>query len=580
MDNLFIVLIERMSVIAILAFLLTRAEVFRRLLLRQSTVVEKIFFILFFGLFGIIGTYTGVPIKGAIANSRVIGAVAGGLLGGPLVGLGAGLIAGLHRFSLGGFTALACGLSTTVEGLIGGLFSSQNPWKNVSWKKAFAVGVLSETIQMVIILAVAKPFSAAWDLVSIIGLPMIVVNSIGLAIFMVIVRLVYSEQDRIGAMQAHRALKIADKTLPYLRQGLNEESAKKVAEIIYQSTELGAVAITDRYKILAHVGAGEDHHRPGEPLLTEATQNAIATGQIQTANNAEEIGCRQPGCSLRSAVIVPLKRREEVIGALKLYKLKEGAIGRVEREFAHGLAHLFSTQLELAQLEYQARLAAAAEIKALQAQINPHFLFNALNTIVSYVRTNPENARRLLIHLGEFFRKNLEHCGDFVTLEREIEHIKAYLAIEEARFKDVIKIEYDIVPELLQVKLPALILQPLVENALKHGLLPQKEGGLLRISARKVVENGREEMRIVIADNGVGMSADRVNSLLRTQKASGYRVYSGGAGVGLTNVNERLVSIYGPEYGLKIDSELGKGTTVKISVPLDFEPENRALLTG
>ena len=138
-------------------------------------------------------------------------------------------------------------------------------------------------------------------------------------------------------------------------------------------TSASAVAITDRDQILAHVGAGDDHHLTGMPLLTKATRSCFETGMVTVAQTAGEIGCSSPICPLKSAVIVPLFRRSEIVGTLKLYYVYEEAMSALDIEFAQGLGQIFGTQLELASLEQMTELAAKAELKALRAQINPHF---------------------------------------------------------------------------------------------------------------------------------------------------------------------------------------------------------------
>ena len=200
-------------------------------------------------------------------------------------------------------------------------------------------------------------------------------------------------------------LKIADQTLSLLRKGLTEETARKAAEIIYKEMSLEAVAITDRDKILVHVGKADDHHKPGSSLLTRITKEVMLSGDLLVARNREEIGCSHPDCPLASAVIAPLLSGSDCIGSLKLYKGDKDIINQADIETARGLAVLFSSQLELSRLEEQKALLRNAELRALQAQINPHFLFNAINTIVSLIRTEPEKGRELLLHLGTFLQK-------------------------------------------------------------------------------------------------------------------------------------------------------------------------------
>jgi two-component system sensor histidine kinase LytS len=561
--QLFINMIGRLGIFAIVLILLMRFEVVKKLVTGKASRFEKLALSVIFGIFGIAGTYLGVPVNNAIANSRVVGVALGGILGGPLVGFFAGIIAGGHRFLIDvhGFTAVACGVATVVEGFAGSVIYRRLKGRPFDAGAALFSGIAVEVIQMLIILLIAKPFDDALSLVKLIAVPMIVVNSLGLAVFVEMVSSVSKEQERVGAYQAQTALKIALQTLPFLRGGLNEVSAAETARIILGMTDLDAVAITDESHILSHVGAEENHHKPGDDLLTLATKKALENGSIQVPATRREIGCEYAKCRLGSAIIVPLKRREKIVGALKMYRLKENGISALDMELANGLAHLFSNQLELAEVENQRKLVADAEIRALQSQINPHFLFNAINTIVSYTRTDPGTASDLLIKLAEFFRKNINPGTDKVPLSTELEHCKAYMAIETARFEDRVSVTFDIASGVQDCKLPPLILQPLVENALKHGILPKEEGGRVSIHARP--DNGF--VRISVHDDGVGMTSDQIQALLSEKSG---QVSRNGSGIALRNVKMRLAALYGTEHPLAIESEPGKGTTVSFSVPV------------
>jgi two-component system sensor histidine kinase LytS len=553
---------NRLGIIVILAFMLSKTKIFIRLLDKNKmSIGHKLLMALFFGMFGMIGTYQGIEINGALANSRVVGVFVGGLFGGPFIGIVAGLITGFHRWAIdiGGFTAFACAVSTFLEGAMAGLLSQYFYKSKNRLAFAFWGGVVAEALQMAIILLLAKPFEAALALVEIIAMPMIVVNAIGIVMFIWFVQSLFKDQERAAAFQAQSALQIANQTLQYFRKGLNEENATHIAKIIYQMTEAKAVAITDKEKILAHIGIGADHHQCGDSIKTGLTKEALEKGKISVAHDKEGIHCNDSKCKLKSAVIVPLKEKDEVIGTLKLYKVRENAITQVDLELAAGLASLFSTQIELCKLDAQMELLAKAELKALQAQINPHFLFNAINTIVSFTRTNPDKARELLLSLGDFFRKNLQQNVDSVPLEKEIEHVKAYLEIEKARFGEKLKVEF-LIGEGVNCNLPPLILQPLVENAIKHGVMQKLEGGTVKISA----DETENEVQIVIADDGVGMGSEKLAQLFISHKPES---------IGLRNVHERLKNIYGEQYGLNIQSKEGEGTKVNINIP--FEKERR-----
>ncbi|MDR7461696.1 MAG: histidine kinase, partial [Armatimonadota bacterium] len=222
-------------------------------------------------------------------------------------------------------------------------------------------------------------------------------------------------------------------------------------------------------------------------------------------------------------------------------------------------------QLELAHMDQQARLAAEAELRALRAQINPHFFFNTLNTVVSYLRDDPETARRLLLRLADLFRMNMELQGQIIPFADEYQYIRDYLFIEQARFRDRLRVVYDIDPQVLKVGVPALSVQPIVENAVRHGIGPKNGPGTVEIRARLDLLTLR--VHVVVRDDGVGMPPERVAEVLAARSGNGDR-RSGRRGVGLANVAERLRRLYGDAYSLQIDSTPGKGTTVHLRLPL------------
>lgn len=550
-------LVNRVSIIAILAFILSKVSIVRQLISKERIkTIDKIIFAIFFGILGIIGTYSGIPINGALANSRIIGVFVGGLLGGPFVGILSGLIAGIHRWGIdiGGFTAFACAISTTIEGVMAGMLSRKFAESKNKWVFALIFGAITEVIQMIIIILVARPIEKAINLVSVIGIPMIVANSIGISITIAIILSILKDKEREAAFQAQRALRIANETLPYFRQGFNRDTSKKVSEIIYNMTSFKAVSITDSNIILAHKGIGEDHHKVEDEIKTGLTREVLLSGNYKIANSSKEIACHQNNCKLKSAIIVPLKEKNKTIGTLKLYNTRKNSISAIDIQLALGLGSLFSTQIELRKIEVNKELATKAELTSLQSQINPHFLFNAINTIVSLIRTQPDKARELLLHLSFYFRKNLYESENLVDLDTELEHLRSYLEIEKARFGDKLDIKFNI-DSNLQVKVPPLIIQPIVENSIKHGIMEKLEGGSIEITAYKKEKN----IKICVKDNGEGIEEQKLKDLLKEN----IKVES----IGLKNVHKRLQLMYGYDYGLEIKSKKNKGTIVIISIP-------------
>jgi len=352
-------------------------------------------------------------------------------------------------------------------------------------------------------------------------------------------------------------LRIASETLPYMRMGLNEDTAAKAAEIIKKISDVAAVAITDCEKVLAYTGAGSDHHKPGGPIITSATKQVIRTGEMMVVTSRRGLDCPVRGCPLETAVVAPLKFKGKVVGTVKLYQTKEqGALAPGVVKLAVGIAQLLGLQIELAELDRQAQLVTKAELDALHAQINPHFLFNTLNAIIMFSRTSPETSRRLMIRLASFLRQSLKRHGHYKTIKEEMEFVNTYLFLERARFREKLRISKDIDKDLFDYRVPVLTIQPLVENAIKHGILPKPEGGKVHISISK--DNG--EILVKVKDDGVGIDPERLKHVLTPG-------FGSGNGVGMSNVHERLKGLYGGKYGLRVKSERGKGTEVSFRVP-------------
>ncbi len=545
-------LVERLGLIVMFAFFMSKTALFKNYILKaKSTLAEHIFFAVLWGGLGIVMTVLGTPVEGGIANSRTIPIVLSGFIGGPVVGSISGLIAGVHRifFTSGGeLTALACGISTIMGGIIGGLSKKALDAKKHRWAYGFAVGVAIESLQMLIILAIAKPFDEALQLVQIIFIPMTFLNALGIGMFVLFVEQIVLEHENIAATKAEMALKIANQTLPYLKRGLVKDTALATAEIIYAITDFDAVAITDTEGVLVHLGAGADHHRTGGQIFTDITHSVLSEGQLAAASDAKGIGCKVDSCSLKSVVVAPLKMNERVVGTLKVYRCAVNGMTKSDIELAKGLGALFSTQLELASLETQKLLREKAELNALRAQIKPHFLFNALNAIISITRTDAERARELMRELSVFLRSRFKNLDERISLEEEIRFIEAYLNIEKARFPDKLSVEYDI-DAALQWQIPPFLLQPLVENAVKHGIRNKQGPGTVKLK----IQNRDGALYCAVSDDGIGFDPSTLPYLM----AKG--------GVGLGNVSQRLKALYDTE--LHIVSERSVGTKITFKIP-------------
>jgi two-component system sensor histidine kinase LytS len=362
--------------------------------------------------------------------------------------------------------------------------------------------------------------------------------------------------DHLQAMQSHQILEIARESVAWLRRGLTYETAGAVCRIALQESQAAAVAITDTEKVLGFAGAGEEHHEVGGPILTRATHEAIEMNENRILWTREEIGCPRAECPLQAAIVVPLELREAPIGTLKFYYTSPSELTETQVAMAEGLGKLLSTQLELSELERQTELACRMELKALQAQINPHFLFNTINTIAALIRTDPPKARELLREFAAFYRRTLESSEELIPLRTELEYVRKYVLFEQARFGERIEVRVDIPPYLREVLVPAFILQPIVENAVQHGLPPS--GTLhVRISAETI----DELLHVLVSDDGVGISASDLPRVLEPG-------FGKGLGIALKNVDDRLKGYFGSCCGLRVDSREGHGTTVTLAIAL------------
>jgi|SRR5271157_762962 len=201
-------------------------------------------------------------------------------------------------------------------------------------------------------------------------------------------------------------------------------------------------------------------------------------------------------------------------------------------------------------LEEQERLLVEARLAALTSQINPHFLFNTLNSVSSLIRTDPNQARVMVVKLSKVLRRLLRKHENFSALRDELSFIEDYLSIEVVRFGEKLRFEKDVAEDTLDMLVPSMLLQPLVENSIKHGLSSKVEGGTIRIRTQR----RESKLHLMVEDDGVGIPEAKLASLLDR-------------GIGVSNVNERLKVLFGNEYRMWIDSQPGKGTRIQIEVP-------------
>ncbi|WP_372734266.1 sensor histidine kinase [Nocardioides sp.] len=343
-----------------------------------------------------------------------------------------------------------------------------------------------------------------------------------------------------------RTLHSASLASPALRSGLTEESAGKAIKHLRALLGGAALALTDTSALLAWDGVG-DHHGTQAGLLAAAT---VERGSTRVFDRGD-LGCTETGCPIRTAVVSPLVADDRIVGTLQVFSSHHTAgLARAADEVATWV----SGQLELAQLDGSRARAMEAEVRALRAQISPHFIYNSLGAIASFVRTDPDRARDLLLEFADFTRYSFRSHGEYTTLAEELRSVERYLLLEQARFGDRLTVALQIAPEVLPVAVPFLCIQPLVENAVQHGLAGSEEG---RISIT-ALDRGHECL-IEVEDNGVGEDPEKVRRALAGDNSID--------SVGLGNVDSRLRNTFGDEFGIVVETAPGAGTKVSVRVP-------------
>lgn len=543
-------LIGNLGYSILIAFTMSKSKMLQRIVdVDKKSKKDIVILGIIFGVYGILGTIMGIDYKGSVVNIRNIPIIVSSITFGPAVGGIAGLIAGFHRliYNMGQSTALACGISTIFAGIVSGMLCKKDRLSSEYLYSVLAV-IVTESVSMILICLTTQNGSV---IVNDIFIPMVIINSIGITIIITIVNGILEEKERLAGEQAKITLDIANKTLPYFKE-VNEESLSKVCEIIRSSLDSEFVVLTDNEEILAYSAKNKNIQIMHKIIVNDYTKRVIETGKTITLNNKKENEKTDfMENSIKSSIITPLIYDERVIGTLKISFNNSSYITKPNRFLAEGLSTLISTQLQLGEIKKLEDMAHKAEIKALQTQINPHFLFNALHTITSFVRVNPDMARELIVNLSDYLRFNLEVKDNLIEIQKELEQVKAYVAIEKARFGEKIQVNYEIPKECMNIKIPPLTIEPLVENAIKHGILKNMVGRNVWIRCTDEVAC----CKVTIEDDGCGIDEDTIKDI--------YEETISDNKIGLYNVYARLKLIYGKA---PIIERLNKGTRISFYI--------------
>jgi two-component system, LytTR family, sensor kinase len=349
------------------------------------------------------------------------------------------------------------------------------------------------------------------------------------------------------ALGMQSALHAATATLPHLRRGLGPSSAAEAAPYLRELTGAASIALADTRTVLAIDGEGSEQVRPGDML-----SRLLAHTRDDRVRVEPRLTSSDPTCPLRSAVLAPLLVQGRRAGTLIAFYRALGRPPASELRVVLEAASLVSAQLELSVVAEQEERLARAELRALRAEISPHFIYNALAAVAGDIHTRPDEARELLIDFAEFTRYLFRDGRSYVTLAEELEHVQRYLRLEQARFRDL-HVTIEVASETLGAVVPAMSVQPLVENAVRHGIEQRAGTGRVTISSRLI----GADVELRVSDDGSGIDPDRVPALLA----------GAGGGIGISNVDARLRATFGERYALRIDSALGHGTTAIMTVP-------------
>jgi two-component system, LytTR family, sensor kinase len=344
-----------------------------------------------------------------------------------------------------------------------------------------------------------------------------------------------------------QALHHASATLPHLRRGLDQASARKAAPHLRALTQAAAVAIVDAERVLAFDGSDGSETTPARLL---ELSSLVHDGRVHVEPRLHIAEGASDG---RAAVVAPLVVQGAPVGAVVALFEQGHRLRPDDARVVAEAAALVSGQVELSAVADQEERLAKAELLALRARISPHFVYNSLAAIASYIHSRPDEARELLTEFAEFTRYAFRGERTYVTLAEELHFVEKYLRLEQARFGERLTVRVRVAPEVLQTVVPVLSLQPLVENAVRHGVESRAGNRLVEI----IGIDHDLDVEVRVTDDGVGMDPERAAAALRGELR----------GIGVRNVDRRLQAAFGEGYGLEIESELGRGTTVIMTAP-------------
>ena len=546
-------LIINLAALIIIANLLSHIHVFRKTILQEHRSVKQDFVLSLVFVALIVGS-TSLEVNMGLYgfNTRMIGAMSAGLLGGPLVGFFASMLGGLYVLLTASPAVLAHSeaFSTVCFGLLGAGFYpyfQRGKWK---YRDLILLAVFAELFEIFSLLRLTVSMKVAIEAIIEMSIPMMLINVVGLMVFIANFNYVFIQQDAETTRQLQRIGTVTGELMDLFENDRSyADNLSTFIDILMDNFDYSGVMITDRSKIL--------HWRHPDIRLTvdEMTElsliavHAMNSGQLETMETPPEGSVWEAALNDNYSAAVPFAVNGQVRGSLVVWVKRTWFQKTIELEFIRIVHNLILFQLSKRELSKQLELTSQAELKALQFQVNPHFLFNALNTISFVCREDSERAVKLLRVLASYFRYSLKQRNFMAPLADEIQHVKDYLRIEEARFEEKLDIRFYEDTES-DIPVPILILQPIIENAVRYGI---SADGYRHVTVRVSRLEGGVSVRI--RDRGPGIPEAVLADIAADNDIDDH--------IGLTNVNRRLKAIYGNEGGLQITSD-GDGTVIEI----------------
>ena len=370
----------------------------------------------------------------------------------------------------------------------------------------------------------------------------------------------HKTEDEKRAALIEELLTLSSAMVEALRYGNSEKAAQNICSMVLPYTNADAISITDKENVLAYVGLLHEEFEAGRKIRTKVTKEVLETGKSRTVLNEDEIGFTQAQHKINAAIVEPLVVAGNPVGVIKFYYRSSTQVTKSQRMIARGFSRLISTQIAAQETEHQRELNALMEVKMLQSQINPHFLFNTINTITSLTRTDPEKAREMLRDFAGFYRATLAKPDDTITLREELENTRKYAGLQQMRFgEDRLQFKICLHPHLQDsLKVPPFIFQPVVENSILHGM---PTSGTLHVTIAGAPEGKNLLVRVI--DDGVGMAPEIAAMLFKESP-----ITRKGLGLAMKNVYDRVKGHFGKRANIIVSSEPGRGTTTTFILPM------------